>query len=292
MGSIIYADITFIINFIMDFCILWATAKLAGVRVIYTRLIIVAGLGGIYAVGFLFEGMQHWYSLPVKILFSCLMIVFALWPRSWREFQKTFLYFYGINFTVAGATIAFSYLIQTSNYTISLPYFWLLGGIFCALAMGIYGEKYLTQRLIPELLNFDVQLKFEQGSCQGTGFLDTGNGLKDPLTNKPVLIAEYRLLKNCLPEDFQAAVEKNTDEAEIFDSLTQSSWAKRLRLIPFSSLGKQSGMLIGIRADEVIVNTGNNNIFHQNLVVGIYKNRLSNEGKYQLLIPSEILEKA
>jgi len=275
----------------MDFFILWATAKLSGVKIVYFRLIIAAALGGIYAVGFLLTDMQQWYSLPMKIIFSCLMIIFALWPRNWAEFQKTFLYFYGINFMAAGATIAFSYLLKSNNYLVSLPYFWLLGGVFCVLAIGIYGEKYLTQRIIPRLLNFDVQLWFDSSSCHGKGFLDTGNGLRDPLTNRPVLIAEYGLVKECFPEDFQNAIEKNNSEAEMLDNLTQSSWANRLRLIPFNSIGKQSGLLIGVRADEIIVDTGKTNIFHKNLVVGIYKERLSNEGKYQLLIPSEILEK-
>jgi len=275
----------------MDFSILWATAKLSGVKILYTRIVIAAVLGGIYAVGFLFPEMQQWYTLPMKIIFSCLMIIFALWPGNWAEFKKAFLYFYGINFTVAGATIAISYLFYTNTGAMSLSYLWLLGGVFCALGIGIYGEKYLTQRIIPRLLNFDIELWFDSHSCNGKGFLDTGNGLRDPLTNRPVLVAEYGLLKECLPDDFKSAMEKNSDEAEMLDNLAQSSWANRLRLIPFNSIGKQSGILIGVRADEIIVDTGKTNVFHKNLVVGIYKDQLSTEGKYQLLIPSEILEK-
>src|SRR5690606_17571400 len=125
-----------------------------------------------------------------KITFSVLLVIFALWPPDWTYFKKALLYFYGISFLVAGATIATSFLFHSNQYTFSFSYMWLLGGIFCALLIGIYGGKYLNQRIIPSLLRFRVQLRFGSSSCEGEGFLDTGNGLRDPLTNKPVLVAE------------------------------------------------------------------------------------------------------
>lgn len=289
-GPKVYADLTFAINFIMDFFLLWATARIAGIKVIYSRIAAAALLGGIYAVGFLLPELSKWYNIQFKILFSCLLVIFALSPQNWTEFKKTIFYFYGINFAVAGATVATSYLFSSSMQIISLPYFWLLGGVFCAIAIGIYGEKYFVSHIIPKLLNFDIELRFNNLKCKGKGLLDTGNGLRDPLTNKPVLVAEYGLLRDCLPDDFKQAMENVGDENEMLDGLAQSSWANRLRLIPFTSIGKKNGLLVGIRADEIIVDIGKNSIFHKNLVVGIYKERLSKEGNYQLLIPSEILE--
>ena len=56
----------------------------------------------------------------------------------------------------------------------------------------------------------------------------------------------------------------------MLDKLSQSSWANRLRLIPFTSIGKKNGLMVGIRADEIKVALGKQDIEHSNMVIGIY----------------------
>jgi stage II sporulation protein GA (sporulation sigma-E factor processing peptidase) len=273
----------------MDFLILWATGKLAGIKVVYYRIFAVSVLGGIYAVGYLFPQMAWCYSFPLKILFSCLLIYLGLKPQKWEEVKIGFLYFYGISFAVAGATIGSSYLFNNHS-TVSFSYIYLLGGIFCALFIGIQGEKFFHEQIIPALLKYQVKMKFGDNTCSGNGFLDTGNGLHDPLTKRPVVVAEYKLLKNILPEDFKLVLETIENENEVLDALARSSWAYRLRLIPFTSIGRKNGLLIGVRADEIEVNAGKKNFSHKNMVVGIYRDSLCSNGDYQMLISSEILK--
>jgi stage II sporulation protein GA (sporulation sigma-E factor processing peptidase) len=286
----VYVDLVFFLNFIMDFLILWATARLAGIKVVYSRIGIAAFLGGVYAVAYIIPVLDFCYSLPAKIIFSCLLLLLAVRPRTIAEFKKAFLYFYAINFTVAGATIASSYLFNTHLTDGSFSYLWLVAGVVCTVLIGIYGEKYLRKNVIPQLLKFGVELRFNKKSCYGKGFLDTGNGLRDPLTNRPVVVAEYGFLRECLPDDLKTAMESSKDDNDMLDALTRSIWASRLRLIPFSSIGKKNGILVGVRADEILLNLGEKNVLHKNMVVGIYKDQLSPEGNYQMLIPAEIVE--
>jgi hypothetical protein len=88
MGSIVYADITFLLNFIMDFIILWVTVRLTGVPVAYIRLIMAALLGGIYAVGYLYPDISWVYSFPMKVLLSVIMVAIAVWPDTWTDYAK------------------------------------------------------------------------------------------------------------------------------------------------------------------------------------------------------------
>lgn len=289
-GPEVYADLSFLINFLMDFLILWASASLAGITVRYKRIALASLLGGIYAVGFLFPGLEKYYSLPLKILFSCLMLLIAIWPQNWKEFKKAFIYFYFINFLVAGATIAASYVFNRNPWDNSFTIWYLLVGIACALAIGRFGKTYLVNKLIPSMLNFDIELRFDNNSCKGCAFLDTGNNLRDPLTNRPVIVAEYQFLKTCLPADFTSVVDKLQNEKEMLDALIDTGWAKRLRIIPFSSIGRKNGMMLGIRADQVIINNGTEDLFYANTVVGIYNEKLSAEDKYHFLIPSQMLQ--
>lgn len=288
----VYLDVTFLVNFIMDFFLLWATAKLARFKIVYSRIFISAAIGGIYSLGYLFPNLSLFYSIYIKILFSAVLLVIGLNPQGLAEFKKAFLYFYGISFVAAGATIAFSYLGVKNAYIGSFSYLYLLSGIFCIVLIGRYGSIYLGKKIIPDLLSFPVKIKLGEDYCSGKGFLDTGNNLRDPLTNKPVLVAEYDFLKNHLPQDFCRIIEENSDENAIFAMLVQSSLANRLRLIPFTSIGKKKGLLVGIRVDEIIIDTGDDVLICKDAVVGIYKDRLNLKGDYKMLIPAEILQAA
>ncbi|MBO8159330.1 sigma-E processing peptidase SpoIIGA [Thermosyntropha sp.] len=288
----VYADITFIVNFVMDFFILWATAKLVGARIVYSRLLTGAFLGGIYGVGYLFPSMSVFYSVYAKILFSCLLLILGLEIKDFGQFKKTFLYFYGISFMAAGASMAFSYLRVGSPSVQPFSYLCLLGGILCILLAGKYGSIYLSKRIIPKLLGFPVKLRFDKECCFSEGFLDTGNSLRDPLTNKPVLVAEYDLIKDYLPDDFRSIIESDIDEDLMLEKLINSSLANRLRLIPFTSIGKKKGILIGIRVDEIAVDVGKEFLSYKDMVVGIYRDSLNLEGNYKMLIPVEMLQGA
>jgi stage II sporulation protein GA (sporulation sigma-E factor processing peptidase) len=289
-GTYVYADITFLINLLMDFVILWAAAKLAGLRVVYRRIMMASVLGAVYSVGYLFPHLACWYDLPIKILFSCILIILAFWPSGWTDFKKAFLYFYGVSFVVAGAVMSSSYLFSSKG-TFNFSYSWLLGGILCAFCLGKWGERYIVEKVIPGVMRFPVSLIFDGACCQGEGFLDTGNNLRDPLTQRPVIVVEYNLLRNCLPADVRAVLDASGNDDDYLEAMTSTTWANRLRVIPFTSIGKKHGLLPGLRCDDVIVETGDIPLVHRNLVVGIYRDRLSPEGKFQMLLPSEILLK-
>ncbi len=287
----VYADITFLVNFIMDFIIIFVTAKLRGKPITYARFIAVAILGGIYGVLNLFPNTGILYSMPAKIIFSILAIMLAFKPQGWQDFKNTWLCFYGVGFVIAGVTLAISYWQNNGVQTGRFSLWWLLGGIIFVLYIAKHAEKYLSEKLLPALLKYKVELHFGDRICSGKGFLDTGNNLRDPLTKRPVVVAEYELIKECIPDDCQTALENLDDDNDLLQALSVSSWASRLRLIPFSSIGQSNGLMIGFRCDEIIVDPDKINMPFKNLVVGIYRNQLATQDDYQLLIPSEILQK-
>lgn len=289
---VVYADVTFLVNFIMDYIILWSTARLTGSNRSSWRLAGVAVLGGLYGVGNLFPSLSLLYSWPAKIAFSLIMIGLAFAPRGRQHLKKTLVAFYGVSFVAAGASVALGYQITQAGVNGKFSIWWLLGGILCAILIGYQGERYLARKVIPAMLRYKVELHFGNRICRGEGFLDTGNHLRDPLTRRPVLVAEYELLRGCIPSDCRAIMEKSHDPNDILEALGSSSWAYRLRLIPYTSIGQKSGMMVGFRCDQIIVEPGSLPSLHKNLVVGVYLDKLTVEDDYQLLIPSEILQTA
>ncbi len=120
--------------------------------------------------------------------------------------------------------------------------------------------------------------------------IDTGNLLKDPITNSPVIIIEKNKLSNILPKE----ILENTDKIingryEFSDEYLK--YASKFRVLPFSSLGKQNGMLLGFKVDKIEAEINNEEIIREDAIVGIYDKKLSNRNRYQGLIGLNYVEK-
>jgi hypothetical protein len=101
---------------------------------------------------------------------------------------------------------------------------------------------------------------------------DTGNLLTEPISKFPVIIAEERKLTNLFPNG-------------IPDINSPDSFNMNMRLIPYSSLGKKDGMLIGFIPDEVTID-GKKAV---KTVVAISPDILSVPGEYGALFNPNIL---
>ena len=120
--------------------------------------------------------------------------------------------------------------------------------------------------------------------------VDTGNMLKEPITGTPVAVVERTSLYDLLPKEILNNTESilGGDFKNIPCDI-QEKYISKLKLIPFSSLGKQNGMLIGIRPEYVKVITDEQEKINKNVIIGIYEKSLTKKGEYQALIGIELL---
>ena len=116
--------------------------------------------------------------------------------------------------------------------------------------------------------------------------IDTGNFLREPISKVPVIVVEKQALIGIVPN----CILDNLDKIINGEDIDLGTYISKIRLIPFTSLGKANGILIGIKADEVLVELEENNININNVIIGIYNGTLSKNGKYKALIGLDILE--
>ena len=67
-------------------------------------------------------------------------------------------------------------------------------------------------------------------------------------------------------------------------------YLSKIRMVPFMSLGKENGMLIGIRLDKIKINTEDIRLEKENIIAGIYEKKLTKDNKYNALIGLNLLE--
>ena len=72
--------------------------------------------------------------------------------------------------------------------------------------------------------------------------------------------------------------------------ILSKEYMSKFRLIPFSSLGKQNGMLLGFKPDFAEVEFDDNKKELNNIIIGIYDKSITKNQEYTGLVGLDILE--
>lgn len=136
----------------------------------------------------------------------------------------------------------------------------------------------------------DLEIKINNKIVKTTAMIDTGNCLKEPITNIPVIVLEHTLLYECIPKQILNNLEKIIGgDFEGIPQEIRETYISKLKLIPYSSLGKQNGMLLGIKPEYVKVLTEENEKIIS-AIIGIYNKSLTKREEYRALIGVECIE--
>ena len=146
--------------------------------------------------------------------------------------------------------------------------------------------KNIKGKLTKKDMFCNIKININSNTVDTKAIIDTGNFLKEPITKIPVAVVEKDILKGVIPEEILNNLSNIIEGKEI----ALGEYLSKIRLIPFMSLGKENGMLIGIKADGLAINTQDDIVFIKNIIIGIYDGILSKTGKYKALIGLELLE--
>lgn len=135
-------------------------------------------------------------------------------------------------------------------------------------------------------MNCKLELEFENKKLELKAIIDTGNFLKDPITKMPVIVVEAEALTNVIPNTLLNNLQEILKGKEVNLGL----YASKIRIIPFTSLGKENGLLVGIKVEKIKVQYSGEVEIIKNAIIGIYNGKLNKSNKYEALLGLEILE--
>lgn len=298
METYVYGDVILLENFIMNFIILWCTAKLLKHKRSWLLLSIASFLGALYALGSYFPELMYFYTPFMKVIFSILIITLAYLPHHIRDFAKLIAVFYITSFVFGGAAFGLFYFMNGLKY-ISYGTFYikdfpvktLVISIVIAYFVVKYSWDFIQYRVKREKIITEINILLDNKKAAIMALVDTGNALNEPITKAPVVVAEYASIKELLPAEVQKIFEEDNqnDFNLIARIMSNSEMVTRFRVIPFKSLGRDNGMLLGFRPDEVQLMEKNKQQNIKNIIIGIYNKKLSHNGEYSALIHPDIL---
>lgn len=115
-----------------------------------------------------------------------------------------------------------------------------------------------------------------------------GNLLKDPITKEDVIIVEKNKLSEIIDHEILDNI-KNIITGKWIGETPNYIFDYKFKLVPFSSLGNENGVLLGFKPDYIKVYYEDSQII-KNVIVGIYDGKLSKTNMYASLIGLNILK--
>ena len=288
----IYLDIVFFENVVMNFLILIATAIISKVKINSPRILLASSIGGIFSIVTYIIKLSNFQSLILKIVISIIIIKISYNSKKIKYLLKNLIFFYLVSFTFGGAAFMLLYFVNPENiiskdgiligtYPLRIT---LVSAILGLLLVGLV-SRIIKDRLSKKEMLCDLEIFYNGKLEKIKTMIDTGNLLQDPITNEDVIIVEKDSLKNLVSKDI----------LDNIDNIVSGKWLNskniyeyKFKIIPFSSLGKENGILIGFKPDYIKVNAEHETV-KSDVIVGIYDGKLSRSNLYNSLIGINIL---
>lgn len=286
----IYLDIVLIENILLNYIIILSTAIISKEKINFIRIVTSSIVGGIFCIlNYIFQ-IPMYLETILKIMISIIMMKIAFNKN--KRFIKTLMFFYLVSFTFGG--IAFMLLFIISPQNVKLNGNTLIGiyPLKVAILAGAFGFMIIS--IIAQIIKNKYEKKtmicdleiFYKGNCKKIkSMLDTGNLLKEPLTKADVIIVEKESLYGIINKEILENINEIIKGSWLEDSNVHSY---KLKVIPFSSLGNENGILIGFKPDYIKVYDEEEYI-RNDVIIGIYNGKLTKNGMYSGLIGLGIL---
>lgn len=275
----VYLDVVFMLNGVVNYLLLNASARLLGSITRRGRMVCAALIGAAYAAltflpGCSFLGGVLW---RIGALAAMLTVAFGLSGRT-VPLGGIFL---ALSLALSGLVLMLSGLLGAEV--------WLLEGrafyaVDAATLILLAGAMYLGLWLLLQgsmahsgggIAAAAIELRGRREKL--TLLRDSGNTLRDPFTGCALPVVEWRVFARLLPE---AAGLCTDDAAAAMEKLHGKLPGLSMRLIPYRAVGTQRAMLLAVRCDGFCVDGKT----RRGIYVAVSPTTVSENGTYEGLI--------
>ena len=183
MKTVVYADVLVVINIIVNYFLLRASAAVISFDFKAWRFLVSSALGGAFSLIIFVDGLPAAALAAVKFLFLLLMVLAAFGYGSFKRFFKCCAAFLASNLAFAGLMLAGrAFLFPDSIvYKNSVVYFDIniltltVAAVVCYAVLSII-SRAVRNRTPPQSV-CSIRLTKDGRSVEGRALFDTGNSL-------------------------------------------------------------------------------------------------------------------
>ena len=236
----IYLDLVFIINFFIDFILLYGTTKILK-KIVKLKRLLLGSLIGSLSTFFLFIDISALELFILKILLSILIIWVTF---GFNNLIKNIMYFYLLSIILGGTLQLVGTTTPINNIYSKVENPFIFNTILLLISVPIIIKIY-----IKEYKNFKInisnkyiiEIEINKNKYSLEAILDTGNTLIDPYKHRPIILIDKEI---------------NNKKKPIY--------------VPFKALNTQ-GVIKCFKPDKITIN----NKEFKNCLIGLSKDKFS-----------------
>ena len=264
---IVYIDILIIENFIINLFLLLVTMKL--LRYEYNRKIYIAALIGALYTLVIFSEISFLYSMIVKVLMVFIMVIICQNKIMLKNIIRMVSVFFIVSFTLGGLSFSFSLMnnqyslfqnFQIRNFTIK---YLIIAVMVLYIILNRLIDLIKERSLIKNFI-YEIEIRDEDNVIYLKGLLDTGNGLREPVTNLPCIIIENDLIKSL-------KIDKNEKYYINYNTITEK------------------GSLQGFKSKKIRIRGKNSEWVNVEAIICASKTKLSKENEFNALLSRGVI---
>ena len=195
----VYIEIVILINFIIDFILLFGVCLILRRQTNLKRLILSSLVGSITIIS-MFYNLGGLLLFGIKLITSFVMVVICCGFNCLKYTLKNIFYLYTLSIILGGGIYLISIEVISKYSELSflsngiyINFIILL--IFSPLIIYIYIKQVKQiKNTYSNYYNIDIYLK-DKTKTSLIGYLDTGNHLTDPYKNRPIILVNKDKIK-------------------------------------------------------------------------------------------------
>ncbi len=222
-----------------------------------------------------------------------MIVLIGFESRKPKVIFKQLILFYLVSFTFGGISFMLLFLINPANvvfengllvgtYPVKVT---IISGIIGVIVIAVV-SYLIKDRMRTKSMLCDLEIFYKGNYQKLKTMIDTGNLLKEPISQTDVIIVEKNSLRTLISDDI----------LDHLDDIMQGKWLGsrediydyKLKVIPFSSLGNENGLLIGFKPDYIKI-FDEEECTRDDVMIGIYNGKLCKSNLYTSLIGLDIL---
>lgn len=271
----VYVDAVAVLNFLINYLLLYAANRLGAAGAQRRRLALGAALGAVYAVAVYLPGLAFLRGFPCKLLCAAGMILASFGLR--KAALRLGAVFFGVTLALCGAVYGVE-LLRGSSVRVLAGNHLFFPVSFFSLLLTAAAVALACTLLLPRLTHtvgsiVPVKLCLKGRCVRLSALRDSGNTLCDPVSGAPVLTVYWKAARGLLPPELALCQQSFDAPANLLPLLRDCS----ARLIPYRAVGISSGMLLAFPCEITLDSK------HSTGLVALSPTPVSDGGAYDAL---------
>ncbi|WP_368487729.1 sigma-E processing peptidase SpoIIGA [Clostridium sp. BJN0013] len=264
---VVFLDLVILVNLIVNFFLLYITGRTLKLMINLKRMFLGAFIGSIYTITLIYPCLSIFSAFYFKLIVALALVYISFGNKGIITNFKILCIFILYSMLLAGICIFIQY--NRSSYIngttiINFPYQWLFISLMIFYITIDRLVIYIKDRRDLFSLVYEVDIIFKDKEKKVKAFLDTGNELREPATNLPVVIVEKSVFGNV-----------NLEEFSKFH-------------IPYRVINGSSGKLLGFKPDVIKINFGKE-VKYREVIIALCQDKLSQVGDYHALLSRGVI---